>query len=1138
MLSNVGYGVTRLFETAFSTPAMTDHGFADALQTLMTVRKSALSRIALGSANSPTDGADVERSFVNYVADCTLYDVDIGTRSIEDILKTPSWTTLQSALDVPTTELWLGGSPRTLACDAAWTQLQDYTTTQFAPALLKNLQAALRLAGPGDVQTKVQFALDQIAGGAVDAQNYMVMAAVVPFFEKGVIQAHEDLHHWELAAMVEQSVAQQNAQWAAEQSLFSRKVRPMLTFFEGFLYAIAPLMAFAVALGPVGIAMVGKYLLIALWIQLWLPVMAVINLYLHMAIAGEFDALRTVQGLELPAMYALFKSDLLLQDYLATGGLLAASTPAISLMLIYGTSIAATHLAGRLQGRDHIAERAVAPDVASPAGALAVKPLQERAPFTGTVATDADSLLPTFRVGAESEQRVSSSYAAAQRAGTEFISALGSAATRSAAERGESAERWAINWQHGATTSATTSTLRQHAEDLQRQFAQSGVTTDEMAGLLTVGIGATGAGRDHRSVADAIRGAFEGRAQGRHIVQDGLSDKITEAVTNKVTADQGFRADLARGIRQDISEGHSNAFTEGLSLDQKSDLAQRATDTVTASTEYSNAVSLAQRVGAGAEFRATRVAHALAQERPDLLTRMHQAVDRLNLTGDLQQAASEWTYSRAFPTRTQAEAAAGMALLFGMADQPTYQRLSPQEKQAAWDAALDILGAAFGVTDRGDTDAHRHAALSTGAPTPGMARAAVDAGGLQDPRAAATAVPARVEAAQGTLGERALDASRVTEAAERHRESVAIAASQSTTESRGTRAAWLADTIRERATLPRPVPQLIAEETGGLAKKVLASGTLAAEGASGAMSRFVDTLAQTGSVTEAVQATGEGWQEARQAMIDTRLRQVENTGLTEPQRALFAAALERAVLLPGGMEKALDTDYAQTRAALLAAEGPMGEPIAELLERAAASTQDTDLRLIGRYNAARALADTDDAGLAPLSPPALSQGNVTGGRAGAVLDLIAAAESRGNYNAWHGNAAQRDFDLSALSVNEVRALQAELIRSTGGSAIGRYQILDDTLGSLATRLGLSGDERFTPALQDRLALQLARDAGLDRWLEGRLSDDQFRRNLSLIWAGLPLDASNRSAYEGVAGNRAQLSHEAVTAWLRTIRQQG
>jgi hypothetical protein len=64
-----------------------------------------------------------------------------------------------------------------------------------------------------------------------------------------------------------------------------------MTFFEGFLYAIAPLMAFAVALGPVGIAMVGKYLLFGLWIQLWLPIMAVINLYLHMAIGRDMAAL-------------------------------------------------------------------------------------------------------------------------------------------------------------------------------------------------------------------------------------------------------------------------------------------------------------------------------------------------------------------------------------------------------------------------------------------------------------------------------------------------------------------------------------------------------------------------------------------------------------------------------------------------------------------------------------------------------------------------------------------------------------------------------------------------------------------------------------------------------------------------------
>jgi conjugal transfer mating pair stabilization protein TraG len=89
-----------------------------------------------------------------------------------------------------------------------------------------------------------------------------------------------------------------------------------------------------------------------------------------------------------------------------------------------------------------------------------------------------------------------------------------------------------------------------------------------------------------------------------------------------------------------------------------------------------------------------------------------------------------------------------------------------------------------------------------------------------------------------------------------------------------------------------------------------------------------------------------------------------------------------------------------------------------------------------------------------------------------LLDLIAVPESRGNYNAWYGNAGQDRLDLAALTVDQVRDLQADLVRANGGSAIGRYQFLDDTLDGLVNRPGLSGSELFTPALQDRMALEL------------------------------------------------------------------
>jgi len=428
MLSNVGYGVSRLFEQAFSTPAMTDTGFAEPLQTLMSVRKGTLSRIALGSANSPTPGADIERSFINYVADCTLYDVDIGHRSIDDILREPSWdAALRSDLNVPTTELVLGGDPQLLPCDAAWTVLSQYTAVEFYPALLSNLQAQMRLAAPGDVTNKVQFALDAIAGAGVDAQNYMVMTALIGFLEKGIVQTHENLGQWELAATTEQAAQQRNAQWAAEQTLFTRIVRPMMTFFEGLIFAITPLMAFTIALGPAGIAMTGKYLLFALWIQLWMPILAIINLYLHMAIAGDMDALQSTADLTVPSILSLYKLDFLLQDYLATGGMLAASTPAISLMLIYGSAITATHLASRFQGGDFVDEKITSPDVLRPAPALAMSPIMEHAPLRGTTTTGADNELWRADVGQSVQRDLRSSQHVAEQASQQFTSGLAAA---------------------------------------------------------------------------------------------------------------------------------------------------------------------------------------------------------------------------------------------------------------------------------------------------------------------------------------------------------------------------------------------------------------------------------------------------------------------------------------------------------------------------------------------------------------------------------------------------------------------------------------------------------------------------------------------------------------------------------------
>jgi conjugal transfer mating pair stabilization protein TraG len=155
-----------------------------------------------------------------------------------------------------------------------------------------------------------------------------------------------------------------------------------------------------------------------------------------------------------------------------------------------------------------------------------------------------------------------------------------------------------------------------------------------------------------------------------------------------------------------------------------------------------------------------------------------------------------------------------------------------------------------------------------------------------------------------------------------------------------------------------------------------------------------------------------------------------------------------------------------------------------------------------------------------------------------VLDLVAGPESRGNYNAWYRDARQSKVQLADLTVAEVRTLQGRLVRRNGGSAVGRYQIIDDTLDGLVVRMGLSGDERFTPALQDRMAMHLARDAGLEAWLAGALSDERFAANLARVWAGLPGNHRNRSVYDGIQGNRATVGWRTVVASLQHLRFDG
>ena len=145
-------------------------------------------------------------------------------------------------------------------------------------------------------------------------------------------------------------------------------------------------------------------------------------------------------------------------------------------------------------------------------------------------------------------------------------------------------------------------------------------------------------------------------------------------------------------------------------------------------------------------------------------------------------------------------------------------------------------------------------------------------------------------------------------------------------------------------------------------------------------------------------------------------------------------------------------------------------------------------------------------------------------------------ESGGNYNAVIGDAGATE-DLSQKTLAEIYALQDQL-RAAGrpSSAIGRYQIIKSTLSGLQDKLKLPDDTKFTPELQDRLAVELMVGRGYSSWWKGTMTDEDFAHGLSLEWASLPDPANGgKSHYDGVGPNHASTTLEAVYAALTAAR---
>ena len=604
-VSALGYQVTLLMEQAFSTPRMTEQGYGAALETLKRVRLATISLYDLNLMNEPTAGADLPRSWQQYIADCPLKGVQNENR-LKDVAAIFSQPLLGDGLrfasDVWGTRLDLARPFTEPTCSEAFEQLVDYTMTSFLPYFKQVMAKKLGYADPTALETAVADALAAL-GLADSADDYLATSALSAIYFSAVRQRYAEDFQPAYATAVDDAVRQRNAQWLADESVFQQYMRPMITFLEAFIYAMTPFLVLLLGLGPYGISVILGFLTTLIWITTWMPVLAIINFFEHHVAAAKLSALAGTGGVA--TMAGLFQADSIVQTYLAVGGNMAAAVPALtaSFLFIGARAFGANLFAGRLSSGDTFKEEKAAPDSYH---APAMLSFDSGFSYTQTGAhtgiTGAARIAPGYSWGEASQDAVSAAERRLQSVGHSFVASVGKRLTETAGhnESGSlaqsfsdgstagktnsfaAASAWAANFEKGATGVAGLS-------DDQRANVALGVSLGVPLGKLAELIGLPG----DRIADPSIRGGVSQTSADFHSRVERLGAAMQDSLRN----DHQYQAQFASALATDLTQRHESSAFAGTSLQGDRGLQRQASEVLSASRDFGRVVSASSEPG-------------------------------------------------------------------------------------------------------------------------------------------------------------------------------------------------------------------------------------------------------------------------------------------------------------------------------------------------------------------------------------------------------------------------------------------------------------------------------------------------------------------------------------------------------------
>lgn len=568
IISSVGYNITKLFEQGYGVivPASMESRFGESLSILNSIRREGASPQIMEAMNTSLGaGTDLRKSWDNYIRECTLTKIDLGETSLDSMLQGELPETLRFQSQLFGTRLYLANpNGQDYTCSDGYivlTQATNVATSGGSAYLSITLRNMLGIKDNQHVglsgQNIINNSLDMLTDMSLDASKYLQAAVLEPIYLDAVSGKYMDFQDVASATMINQALQQRNTQWAAEQSMFMTVVKPMMTFFEGFVYAITPIMGFLFVLGGFGMSLAGKYLQTLLWIQLWMPVMSIINLYIHTAVSGK---LSSIDGMN--SIYGINESSEVLAHWISTGGMLFAATPVISLFIVTGSTYAFTSLAGRINGADHVNEKLASKDVATPGALIAMQPSNSFNEVSGRIGSGAEGMMGSVSFGTGLQSITSSASQNMEQAQQSFGQSLtsgltGSTSSSQAYDRAATLGR-AYTSAYGNSNNLVSSRVNKIMEDnkigQEHKDAVTGAVISSLGGNLSGGVQAS------RGVSE--KGSGGAAANVAANLQGGLQSTATSARTDGTSTTSGSQVSWADDLN--FTEQEQAQFTNSL----------------------------------------------------------------------------------------------------------------------------------------------------------------------------------------------------------------------------------------------------------------------------------------------------------------------------------------------------------------------------------------------------------------------------------------------------------------------------------------------------------------------------------------------------------------------------------------------